>query len=115
MTDIHGIEPPGLDLALEPDRERVIVRPLGEIDIANVHLLDAEVQELLDRGFDALVVDLSDVTFIDVRGVRLILELSQRMGPALSVVPGPPSVQRAFEVCGLTAVIPFATPRRRFH
>src|SRR4051794_14997398 len=107
MTDITTSEPPRLDLELEPDRERVIVRPAGEIDIATVHLLEAEVQQLLDRGFDELIIDLADLTFIDARGARHIYELAQRMGDGLTVRPGPAAVQRAFEITGLVSLIPF--------
>ena len=114
MTDTSAGEHHRLDLELEPDRERVIVRPVGEIDIATVHDLEAEVEELLERGFDAMTVDLRELTFIDGRGVRLLYELAQRLGPRLSVRPGPPAVQRAFEVCGLLGVIPFEPKRRRF-
>jgi hypothetical protein len=34
---------PPLTLGLEPDRERVIVRPAGEIDIATIDALQDEV------------------------------------------------------------------------
>src|SRR5215210_1685873 len=114
MTDTSTGDPQRLDLELEPDRERVIVRPVGEIDIATVHHLETEVEELLERGFDAITLDLGALTFIDGRGVRLLYELAQRLGPGLSVRPGPPAVQRAFEVCGLLGVIPFEAKRRRF-
>src|SRR5215216_2545670 len=98
MTDTQATDLAGLGLEVEPDRDAVIVRPSGEIDIANVHHLEQEVHDLLQRGFDSLVVDLSELTFIDGRGLRLIYELSLELGERLSVRPGPPAVQRAFDV-----------------
>jgi anti-anti-sigma factor len=115
MTDIQATTPPGcLAIELEPDRDRVIVRPVGEIDIATVHQLEREILDLIDRGFDSLILDLSSLRFIDGRGMRCVYDLAQSLGDGLVVWPGPRAVQRAFEVSGFMPLIPFERPRRRF-
>jgi anti-sigma B factor antagonist len=56
-----------------------------------------------------VVVDLSQLHFLDSSGMRALLRLQSRIGDRarLELVPGPPAVQRVFELVGLTAVLPF--------
>ena len=49
-------------------------------------------------------------TFIDSTGVGVLLrvhEETERRGIELAIEPGPPEVQRVFEVAGLADVLPF--------
>jgi anti-anti-sigma factor len=53
-----------------------------------------------------IVVDLDGVTFMDCAGVRALLQASANLGPErLSVTPGPPQVQRLFELAGITSLL----------
>jgi anti-sigma B factor antagonist len=79
--------------------DAVVVAPAGEIDLATVAVLEAEVGVALAEA-DHLVLDLREVTFIDSAGLRLVLESSRRAG-RLSVVRGPREVQRVFGLVGL--------------
>ena len=58
---------------VEPDRATVRVRPVGELDLETVPLVDAELAELWSVGFTRLVVDLRSVTFLDSTGLRMLL------------------------------------------
>ena len=51
------------------------VAPFGELDIATVDKLQAEVSQLLETGFAKIVLDLRGVRFLDSTGLRLVLEL----------------------------------------
>jgi anti-sigma B factor antagonist len=87
-----------------PDGDVVHVRPFGELDIATAPMLAAPLTELSGNGHAKLVLDLSGLTFVDSSGMRAIVEArhvaaSRRI--ELEILPGPPSVQRAFEVAGL--------------
>jgi anti-anti-sigma factor len=85
---------------IEPHRDAAHVVPTGELDIAAVPLVDAQLREVRDAGFLRLVLDLRQVTFMDVRGLRLVLqwaEVAEADGrAAFEVIPGPPQVQRLF-------------------
>jgi anti-anti-sigma factor len=72
---------------------------VGEIDLATIGALEAEVQAALAED-GALVLDLREVTFIDSAGLRLVLETSRKAAP-FSVVRGPREVQRVFGLVGL--------------
>jgi anti-sigma B factor antagonist len=104
----------GLTVDVDPDRERVVVMPAGEIDVATIGRLRDQVQELLDAGFGALVLDLRRVDFLDSTGLRYVLELARmgRDGLDFAVIPGPPAVQRVFEVAGVDDLVPFTSRLR---
>jgi anti-sigma B factor antagonist len=74
-----------------------VVAPSGDLDIVTAPRL----AEALDRVEGDVVIDLRDVTFLDARGLRLILDHSARAhehGRSLSVVRGAPAVHRVFEL-----------------
>jgi anti-anti-sigma factor len=89
------------------------VRPIGELDLATVPLLSAPVEELRAGGCRHLIVDLSDLTFIDSTGLRFLLECyaeSRNDGFTLTLRPGPPAVQQVFELTDTTNHLPFIEP-----
>lgn len=76
----------------------------GELELTNEGLARAEVEIALDRGGSELVLDLRQLTFLDARGVHVLLdalsgcEARQRR---LLVMPAPPRVQRILDLCGV--------------
>jgi anti-sigma B factor antagonist len=64
-------------LVLVPSPGEVRLAAIGELDLAAVPTLRERVGGLLAAGFDQLVVDLRQVTFIDLAGVRLLLKLAR--------------------------------------
>jgi anti-anti-sigma factor len=105
-----GVDPPGnaCDVIREPDRVRVA--PVGDLDLAATGELEATCRELLASGVDHLVVDLGNVTFIDSRGLRAIIQLhaaAQLEGWTFALLPGSAEVQRIFEVTGTRELLPF--------
>jgi len=103
-----------------PGREAVRVCPCGEVDIATVGLLRERVDDLESSGFARLVLDLGEVTFLDLTGARLIVELAESAranGCELVVIEGCAEVRHAFERTGLRPLVPLAAvagePSRR--
>ncbi len=101
-----------LDFRIEvvPERDTVRVCPMGEIDLETAGGVRAELEGLKSAGFKRLVLDLRGTTFIDTTGLRLVLEAdatSAADGFDFAVFPGPPAVQRAFDVAGLSSQLPF--------
>jgi anti-sigma B factor antagonist len=87
-----------------PDGDRAKVTPFGEIDLATAGEVEAQLAPLWNDGLREVVLDLSQVTFIDSSGLRVVVEAGQaaaRHRVAFTVLPGPPAVQRAFEFTGL--------------
>jgi anti-anti-sigma regulatory factor len=64
-------------------------------------------------GFDRLVVDLRRVSFIDSTTLRALLGFrseAERDGQTLTLVPGPPNVQRLFDITGTRELFEWRRP-----
>jgi anti-anti-sigma factor len=81
----------------------------GELDLATVPELEARAEQLCAEGRE-LVLDMSEVAFIDSTGLLAILktrELCAERGCGFFLTRGPPAVQRLFELTGLDDRLPF--------
>ncbi|HET9105095.1 MAG TPA: STAS domain-containing protein [Solirubrobacteraceae bacterium] len=112
MSALICVARPERSFAVEvwPDRETVCVRPVGELDLATVAELRERVLELVQAGFASVLIDLRRLSFIDVAGLRLLLQLSQRAtedGWRLSLRQGDQRVRRLFELTGTAQRLPF--------
>ena len=97
-----------------PERDVVRVCPIGELDLATVGDVRARLDELQRSGFSRIVLDFRGTTFIDSSGLRLVVDLHSAStvdGLVFGIIAGPPAVQRAFDVAGLTERLPFVGPR----
>src|SRR4051794_10571836 len=92
---------------IRPDRDRVFVVPHGELDLATVGNVAEEVDALVERGFDSIVVDLRETSFIDATGVCLLLRQSARTDARIAVIDGPREVSRVFDLAGVRQVLSF--------
>ena len=83
--------------------DSAFVRLVGELDLAEVAPLQAEFDRLCANGLSALKVDLSELEFLDSTGLHLLMQLRGRRASEelpLTLVPGPPAVQRLFKITG---------------
>jgi anti-sigma B factor antagonist len=106
----NHVSPHGLRCEIEPDRDVVTVRPIGEVDIASVAAVDRPLIELWDAGFTTIALDLRWVSFMDSTGLRLLIRHSERAradGAVLriDVAPGGP-VHRLLELTGTLDLLP---------
>jgi anti-anti-sigma factor len=82
----------------------------GELDMGASPELQAAIEALCNGGASRLVLDLSELTFMDLMGLRTVLfakEVCEWHGCELSLVPGPESVQRVFVLTDLLDAMPF--------
>jgi anti-anti-sigma factor len=82
----------------------------GELDMACSPVLDETLHEVCTDQTDDVVLDMSQLRFLDSTGLRSILlagALCESHGCGLALIPGSPQVQRLFEVTGLTDRLPF--------
>jgi anti-sigma B factor antagonist len=87
----------------------------GEWDLKWQARMRDHFQSVLEGSPETVVLDLSALSFIDSTGIHGVIELERRslgQNVRLVIVPGPPTVQRPFEILGLTDTLPFlaATP-----
>jgi len=82
----------------------------GELDLASAWALTESVERLAAGSARALSIDLSALTFMDSTGLRAVLLARAACidsGREFSLKPGPPAVQRIFELTGLIAELEF--------
>jgi anti-sigma B factor antagonist len=93
-----------------PDGERVVVRPRGELDMATIGAVEQELRHLQRKGTRHLVLDLSELSFMDSTGLHLAMRWTQESaqdGFTFEIVPGPPAVMRVFALAEMTHGLPF--------
>jgi anti-anti-sigma factor len=100
-------EPFGAATSLEGDT--TLVRVFGELDLATVPSLENAMGPILAGGSRFVALDLRELDFIDVAGLRLALRLeglAQLHGVRFALVRGPLRVQRVFELTGMGRFVP---------
>jgi anti-sigma B factor antagonist len=60
------------------DRENLLVAIVGELDLATIPTLRSFVEDRLATPPETLVLDLSELSFMDSSGLRMLIELDQR-------------------------------------
>jgi anti-sigma B factor antagonist len=102
---------------LEQDGAHTL-RLIGELDMAGVPSLEGAFARICADGTRSLTIDMQQLGFIDSTGLAAIVHVSgvcARHGYSFELIPGPPAVQRLFEVTGLDGVLPFAADGRAAH
>jgi anti-anti-sigma factor len=97
-----------------PERDHVIVAPQGDLDMATVGVVEQELRQLQEAGFGSIVLDLQGLTFMDSSGLHLAMrwaDEASRNGFAFAIEPGPPVVQRIFELAAVIELLPFKARR----
>ena len=98
---------------VEPHRETVRVRPVGELDLATVHVVEEQLSDLKAAGFTALTLDLRAVQFLDSSGLRMMLRwaaAARAHGFAFRLIEGPAAVRRLFDLTGTTEHFDYVEP-----
>jgi anti-sigma B factor antagonist len=107
--------PAVLDVSVLPQPTFVLVTATGEVDVATCGQLRAELDRLWDAGWDDVVVDLRQVTFMDSTGAHALVEHHRRAvdaGKRFSIVDGTGPVARLLELTELSDVIVRSSPER---
>jgi stage II sporulation protein AA (anti-sigma F factor antagonist) len=106
--------PEPFGITLEPHRETIVAKAKGEIDMHTAGRLGEQLHQLLDAGFERVVLDLRAVEFIDSSGLRAILEMhatSRDTGVEFALIQGSINTQRLFEISGAGAELEFVDER----
>ena len=95
----------------EPDELRLdrvegtpIAQLAGEIDLSNAAIIKRSIADSVANRDLTLVLDLSDVTYLDSAGIAMLFDLSRRLAQRLQqlilVVPESSLLQRSLDVSG---------------
>ena len=99
--------PPTFELTVEEvDDRAAVVNVRGEIHLATAPEFSERLNDVIAEGKTAVVVDLTEVGFIDSTGLSVLLNALRRItrsGGSLTLVCTNPTVLRLFEITRLDA------------
>jgi anti-sigma B factor antagonist len=98
-----------LQLATRHEGDVSVVSAQGEVDVFTAPGLDTELDALIAAGSARLVVDLSEVAFLDSTGLGVLvkaLKHAREAGGWLHLVVTSDRIRKIFEITGLDASIP---------
>jgi stage II sporulation protein AA (anti-sigma F factor antagonist) len=103
--------PGALAVQISRDGNRVVLSLVGELDLATSELVAHALSDIKRDPPERLLLDLSELSFMDSSGLRVILALNRRCRkagmPRLEIAPGPPAIQRVFDITGVVKWLPF--------
>jgi anti-anti-sigma factor len=112
-ADTDGSKAADVSLAIEvhPGDGETVIRLAGELDVSTSGEL-REVLERVDVDVPAIVLDVSDLTFVDSTGIGCLFKLERRAADAggMVVVRHPqPQIHRVMEMTQLNRIIAIVT------
>jgi anti-sigma B factor antagonist len=97
-----------IDITTEPEIDGAVVTPHGEVDLTTSDALQVVVDRLLDDGASAVVLDLSDVGFMDSTALSVLVTFHRRLGRRLVLAAAQPTVLRLLAITKFTSVLRLA-------
>jgi anti-anti-sigma factor len=95
---------------LASERDVVVARLIGEVDLSNANQLEHEISRALSNRSRALVLDLTECGYLDSAGIRLIFGLSERLNrrgqDLLLVVPEGAAIERVLSLTNVAEIAP---------
>jgi len=100
---------PMADVRVEREDQTVVAVLKGEVDMSNAASVRLQIAESVTPDDDALLVDLSELSFIDSAGLHSLIELGtvleERRQRLLLCVPHGSTIERAIEIIGLPRAV----------
>jgi anti-anti-sigma factor len=113
MTDEDIGLSPVMKVEFLDEGERLIARPQGRMDAADGIAFAAAVEQRLNPGTKSVTIDLEELDFVDLGGVRAILRLARSLKSGdrdLDFVRGGHAVRDALDQAGFHAFFAFTPP-----
>jgi anti-sigma B factor antagonist len=100
---------PLAEVGIEREDQTVVAVVTGEVDMSNAASVRQQIAEAVTPNDDAVLVDLSDLEFIDSAGLHSLIELAtvldERRQQFLLCVPKESQIGRAIEIIGLPRAV----------
>jgi anti-anti-sigma factor len=99
-----------LEVSVEDQGTTRTISPRGEMDLGSAGFVAKPLLHAMSNGFERVVLDLSETTFIDSVGLAVVVGATARAdeeGIGFVVIPGPDEIQGVFDLCGYTELVPF--------
>ena len=100
---------PMADVRIEREDGTVVAVLTGEVDMSNAASVRQQIAESVTPDDDALLIDLSELSFIDSAGLHALIELGtvlhERRQQLLLCLPQGSTIRRAIEIIGLPLAV----------
>jgi anti-anti-sigma factor len=97
------------EVRIEREDETVVAMLTGEVDMSNATSVRQQIAESVTPDDDAVIVDLSELSFIDSAGLHTLIELGnvldERRQKLLLCLPSGSTIRRAIEIIGLPQAV----------
>lgn len=99
---------PPLSVLCRWDGRTATVTVCGEVDFATASILSSQLDEVISQEPDRLIIDLSQMSFIDAAGLRVIIRARHALPPQCQLTLRSPGrmARTVIEVTGLIALCP---------
>jgi anti-sigma B factor antagonist len=107
---VDGVAEGELVIGVKHRTGTVVLVLHGELDLASAPALQQQLEAAAATGVRRILVDLSDLHFIDSTGLQVLLYADRRLreeGRELLLTPGPRGVQRLFELTRTDVILRF--------
>jgi anti-sigma B factor antagonist len=110
-TDHIPGHPFGLSISHAPSEDRYVVSLEGELEIATCPRLRRELLEVKATGAQTIVLDISQLDFIDSTGVQFLLEVTYKAGygapSTVLLTRTSENIRRLLQIAGVEEQLPF--------
>ncbi len=97
-----------LTVRSERDGDTHTIALRGEMDLSNAGEVERELLHAEATDVRTIMVDLSELTFMDSTGIRLLIAANARSrADSLSLTRPPPAVARVLCIAGVDELLPF--------
>lgn len=94
-----------MNLVTETIRDIPLLRVTGEVDMSNTSLIEDAVDDSVTNAAHGMILDLSEVTYLDSAGIRLLYHLESRLAThqqrLVIVVPSGSIIVRTLGAAGV--------------
>lgn len=104
------VESGQLVIHLHRDAGEVTLELYGELDLASAPALQQQLEGAAAGGSGPVIVDLGHLEFLDSTGLRVLVHAQRQLtddGREIALRPGPPAVQRLFELSRMDRLFRF--------
>ncbi|HEY5193907.1 MAG TPA: STAS domain-containing protein [Solirubrobacteraceae bacterium] len=108
------VRPTAFEITEQTNGETHLSSIVGELDLSTIKVLARHVDTKLGENPTTLTLDLTDLTFMDSTGLRLLIDLhnrSRREGWKLTLIPSKhEAANTVFRLTGADTALPFEGP-----
>lgn len=106
------VRPTRFEINEQTQGTALLLSIVGELDLSTITELQQRLEAQLSENLTTLTLDLSDLTFMDSSGLRLLIDLDQRAQQEswkLTLIPSKhEAAKTVLRVTGADAALPFA-------